>query len=211
MQYLLALLPILASVAYASPVSKRATNQVIQSANSNLCISPASGAAGVANGNVGNDVTLVSIPCEDAATWDISRGSGSIILDGTNYAIDAGENPGDNGALKVSFRDPRTSHKMVMKLMRFRFTNPSPALLSRLGTLPTITESPSLVVTSASPIPLAVHPSPLAKPATLPRVRDTTFRLSYEKLTFRRIPSLRQGLQHSIFFQRPSTLCHLRV
>lgn len=107
MRYLLALLPLLASVAYASPVSKRATNQVIQSANSNLCISPASGAAGVAKGNVGNNVPLVSISCDDAATWDISRGSGSIILDGTNYAIDAGENPGDNGALKVSLQDPR--------------------------------------------------------------------------------------------------------
>ena len=113
MQYLVALLPLIASVAYASPVSKRATNQVIQSANSNLCISPASGAAGVANGNVGNDVSLVSIPCEDAATWDISRGSGSIILDGTNYAIDAGENPVDNGALKVGLQDPRTLRTMI--------------------------------------------------------------------------------------------------
>lgn len=101
MQYLLGLLPFLASVTYASPITKRANNQVTQSANSNLCISPAVGARGVASGNVGNDVTLVSLPCEEAATWDISRGSGSIILDSTNYAIDAGENPGDNGALKV--------------------------------------------------------------------------------------------------------------
>ena len=56
----------------------------------------------MARGQIGNDVPLVSLPCELAASWSISRGTGSIILDGTNLAIDAGENPGYNGSLKVS-------------------------------------------------------------------------------------------------------------
>lgn len=101
MQYLLGLLPFLASTAYASPIAKRANNQLIQSATSGLCISPASGAPGVTEGLVGNGANLVSVDCDDAAGWDLSRGSGSIILSTTSYAIDIGENPGDSGSLKV--------------------------------------------------------------------------------------------------------------
>lgn len=101
MLYLLGLLPFLASATHASPIVKRANNQLIQSVTSGLCISPASGAEGVANGQVGNAANLVSLDCDDAASWDLSRGSGSIILSTTNYAIDIGENPGNTGSLKV--------------------------------------------------------------------------------------------------------------
>lgn len=102
MQYLVALLPFLASAALASPIVKRANNQLIQSTTSGLCLSPTSGAAGVANGAFGDDTNVVVLDCGDAATWDISPGSGSIILAGTNYALDAGENPGATGGVKVN-------------------------------------------------------------------------------------------------------------
>jgi len=102
MQYLVALLPFLASAALASPIVKRANNQLIQSTTSGLCLSPTSGAAGVANGALGDDTNVVVLDCGDAATWDISPGSGSIILAGTNYALDAGENPGATGEVKVN-------------------------------------------------------------------------------------------------------------
>lgn len=96
MQYLLALLPILATGAFASPIVKRANNQLIQSVTSGLCISPAASAGGIGNG-----VNIISEECDTAAGWDLSPGSGSIVLTGTNYAIDAGENPGASGGLKV--------------------------------------------------------------------------------------------------------------
>jgi hypothetical protein len=102
MQYLFALLPFLAAAAVASPIVKRANNQLIQSTTSCLCLSPTSGAAGVASGALGDETNVVVLDCNDAATWDISPGSGSIILTGTNYALDAGENPGAIGGLKVS-------------------------------------------------------------------------------------------------------------
>jgi hypothetical protein len=38
--------------------------------------------------------------CGAAAGWDISPGSGSVILTGTSFAMDAGV-PGNNGLLKV--------------------------------------------------------------------------------------------------------------
>jgi hypothetical protein len=102
MQYLFALLPFLATAALASPIVKRANNQLIQSTTSGLCLSPTSDAAGVASGALGDETNVVVLDCNDAATWDISPGSGSIILSGTNYALDAGENPGAIGGVKVS-------------------------------------------------------------------------------------------------------------
>jgi hypothetical protein len=107
MQYLLSLLPFLATAALASPIVKRADNQLIQSTVSGRCLSPPSGAAGVANGQVGIETNVVTVDCNDAAAWNISPGSGSVILTGTNYALDAGENPGEQGGVKVSL------HQMV--------------------------------------------------------------------------------------------------
>lgn len=102
MQYLISLLPFLATAAFASPIVKRADNQLIQSTTSGRCLSPPSGAAGVANGEVGIETNIVTIDCNDAAAWNLSPGSGSIVLSSTNLALDAGENPGDQGGLKVS-------------------------------------------------------------------------------------------------------------
>jgi hypothetical protein len=49
---------------------------------------------------VGNGSPLVTMECGAAAGWDIFPGSGSVILTGTSFAMDAGV-PGNNGLLKV--------------------------------------------------------------------------------------------------------------
>jgi hypothetical protein len=84
----------------ASPI-KRANNQLIVSSRDQKCLSPAGGAAAVAAGQITNGTPLVSMDCAQAAGWDISPGSGSVVLTGTSYAMDAGSNPGNNGQLKV--------------------------------------------------------------------------------------------------------------
>jgi hypothetical protein len=83
----------------ASPI-KRANNQLIVSSRDNLCLSPVGGAAAVSTGQVGNGTPLITMDCNNAAGWDISPGSGSVILTGTTFAMDAGV-PGNNGLLKV--------------------------------------------------------------------------------------------------------------
>jgi hypothetical protein len=55
----------------------------------------------VAAGSITNGTPLVTMDCAQAAGWDISPGSGSVVLTGTNYAMDAGVTPGNNGLLKV--------------------------------------------------------------------------------------------------------------
>jgi len=89
-----ALLPLLAVLASASPI-KRFSGVQILSGRDGKCLTvdttqtPSNGLA-VTSGN-----------CVTASTWDISPGSGSIILHGTGFALDAGSTPGNNGALKV--------------------------------------------------------------------------------------------------------------
>ena len=106
---------LLLSLASASPI-KRANNQLIVSSRDQKCLSPAGGAAAVTAGQVGNGTPLVTMGCAQAAGWDISPGSGSVILTGTSFAMDAGTTPGNNGQLKVGLlssrrhwpvRDPR--------------------------------------------------------------------------------------------------------
>ena len=91
---------LLLSLASASPI-KRANNQLIVSSRDQKCLSPAGGAAAVTAGQVGNGTPLVTMDCAQAAGWDISPGSGSVILTGTSFAMDAGTTPGNNGQLKV--------------------------------------------------------------------------------------------------------------
>lgn len=91
---------LLFSLTTASPI-KRANNQLIVSSRDQKCLSPAGGAAAVTAGQVGNDTPLITMDCAQAAGWDISPGSGSVVLTGTNYAMDAGNTPGNNGQLKV--------------------------------------------------------------------------------------------------------------
>lgn len=98
--YFTILLSLSVSLASASPI-KRANNQLIVSSRDQKCLSPAGGAAAVTAGQVGNGTPLISMDCAQAAGWDISPGSGSVILTGTSFAMDAGTTPGNNGQLKV--------------------------------------------------------------------------------------------------------------
>ncbi|WWD16291.1 hypothetical protein CI109_100717 [Kwoniella shandongensis] len=99
----LALLPLLAYAAPA-PLAKRATNQLIYAGRDNLCLSLETGSQGN-NGasNLSNGLAVVSKPCDQATVWDINSGSGSIFVSNSDsaYALDAGENPGNFGSLKI--------------------------------------------------------------------------------------------------------------
>jgi len=92
---LLSLLPL----TLAAPYEKRATGQLIYAGRDGLCLSLQGGK----NTGPSSGVAVVSIACDQASTWDINKGSGSVILSGTNFALDAGSNPGNNGGLKVSY------------------------------------------------------------------------------------------------------------
>lgn len=107
----ISLLPLLLATATASPVNiaKRANNQLIFSGRDQLCLSPQGGAAAVAANQVGNGTPLITMACDQAAGWDISPGSGSVILTGTNFAMDAGSTPGNNGQLKVGPPSPSSA------------------------------------------------------------------------------------------------------
>lgn len=98
---LFALLPLLA-IASASPIDKRATGQLIRvGRNPGQCLSVDGGRDTVSNGRVHDATGVVSQSCDTASLWDISRGSGSVIVSGTKYALDIGLNPGNNGNLKA--------------------------------------------------------------------------------------------------------------
>lgn len=89
---LLALIPSLLST-NALPLTKRYTGAKIQSGRDGQCLT--------VDDKVEDGDRVISADCSGAKTWDINPGSGSIILSGTSFAIDAGENPGNNGGLKI--------------------------------------------------------------------------------------------------------------
>jgi hypothetical protein len=95
---LLALLPLLAYTnASPTPLQKRYTQAKIRSGRDGLCLTAAP------KTGIGSEVFSTS--CANALTWTINPGSGSVLLgDGSGsppLALDAGEQPGNNGALKV--------------------------------------------------------------------------------------------------------------
>ncbi|WWC62264.1 uncharacterized protein I303_104860 [Kwoniella dejecticola CBS 10117] len=93
--FALIVLPLLALVD-ASPVNKRFTSAKIVSGRDGKCLGVQSPPG------VGSAVVSVSCAGTNYFTnWDINPGSGSVILSGTGLALDAGTNPGNNGALKV--------------------------------------------------------------------------------------------------------------
>lgn len=95
---LILLLPLLAGIS-ASPINKRATGQLISAGRDGLCLS-VQGGSGAA---LGAGLAVESIACDQASLWDISPGSGSVLVSGSNgaFALDAGSNPGNNQALKI--------------------------------------------------------------------------------------------------------------
>lgn len=93
MLFFATLLPLLALVS-AAPFTKRYTGAKIQSGRDGKCLSPNS------NDN-SNGVPVVTVNCDQAKTWDINPGSGSVILHGTNFALDAGTGSDNNEGVKV--------------------------------------------------------------------------------------------------------------
>jgi len=76
-------------------------DQLIISTRTGQCISPPDGSRQVSKEHIEDGTALSTIDCGNAAGWDISRGSGSINLTGSSYAMDAGTPAADNGQLKV--------------------------------------------------------------------------------------------------------------
>ncbi|AFR92718.1 hypothetical protein C343_00602 [Cryptococcus neoformans C23] len=93
MLFFATLLPLLALVS-AAPFTKRYTGAKIQSGRDGKCLSPNS------NDN-SNGVPVVTVNCDQAKTWDINPGSGSVILHGTNFALDAGTGSDNNEGVKI--------------------------------------------------------------------------------------------------------------
>jgi hypothetical protein len=91
----LALFSVLAQSVIGSPIEKRYTNSVIRSGRNGQCLSLPAGSA--PNNNVG----LITTDCRTATKWDINPGSGSVIVSGTNFALDAGVPQGNNNPAKV--------------------------------------------------------------------------------------------------------------
>lgn len=102
---LIAVLPLLASI-HASPLTKRASTQIVYATRDNLCLSLEGGNSKYPADGSGTPPTdgtpVISIDCDDASVWNISPGSGSITVAGyEGFALDAGSNPANFGSLKV--------------------------------------------------------------------------------------------------------------
>jgi hypothetical protein len=91
----LALFAVLNQVVMGSPIEKRFTNSVIRSGRTGGCLSLPAGTAPA------NGVGLVTSDCGTATKWDINPGAGSVIVSGTNFALDAGVPQGNNMYAKV--------------------------------------------------------------------------------------------------------------
>lgn len=91
----IALLAVLAEAVSGSPIEKRFTNSVIRSGRNDQCLSLPAGATPV------NGAGLVTRDCNTASRWDINPGAGSVVLSGTNFALDAGVPQGNNMYAKI--------------------------------------------------------------------------------------------------------------
>lgn len=96
---LIALLPVVV-LGYPTALNPY-SGKLIKSYRTGQCLSPAGGKQQVIDGQVSNGTPLTTIDCDQAAFWDINPGSGSVLLAGTNYALDAGVNPHNFVGAKV--------------------------------------------------------------------------------------------------------------
>lgn len=81
--------------AQAGPIQKRYTSALIRSYRTNTCLTLQGGVQIV-------DGSLLSVgDCSTATRWDINPGSGSVIVSGTSFALDAGIGPHNNVPAKV--------------------------------------------------------------------------------------------------------------
>lgn len=96
--HLLTILPLVV-VTLASPTinlranTRRYTGAYIVSARTGQCLSS------IPRNGVGAPVFLND--CSNTVRWDINPGLGSVIVSGTDLALDAGVSPGDGQALKI--------------------------------------------------------------------------------------------------------------
>nr|XP_031860805.1 uncharacterized protein CI109_003849 [Kwoniella shandongensis]KAA5527877.1 hypothetical protein CI109_003849 [Kwoniella shandongensis] len=82
------------ALAAPTSLSKRYTSVKLKSFRTGQCLSPI--------GRVLADgVPVGTIDCSQARSWDISPGSGSVLISGTNYALDAGDGRTNNEKLKI--------------------------------------------------------------------------------------------------------------
>ncbi|ODN73686.1 hypothetical protein L202_07232 [Cryptococcus amylolentus CBS 6039] len=88
-----ALLPLLA-LASASPIQKRYSGVKIKSGLGDHCLTPLFGQF-----QEGTPITTAG--CADAKTWDINPGSGSVLLHGTEFAMDAGTGTDNHEIVKL--------------------------------------------------------------------------------------------------------------
>lgn len=96
------LLPALGLIS-ATPILKRETARLIESGrNPGFCLSVQGGRAAVSAGQVTDGTPVITLGCDLASLWDVSKGSGSVLVSGTNHALDIGLTPGNGGRVKVS-------------------------------------------------------------------------------------------------------------
>lgn len=92
----IALFAVLAEAVSGSPIEKRYSNSMIRSGRNGQCLTLAPGVLPA------NGVQLVTRDCTNSVSrWDINPGSGSVILSGTNFALDAGVPQGNNMPAKI--------------------------------------------------------------------------------------------------------------
>ncbi|WWC67408.1 uncharacterized protein I206_101316 [Kwoniella pini CBS 10737] len=77
-------------------LGKRFTSVKIQSHRSLKCLSPIGNPADWADGT-----TVTSVDCSTAVNWDVNPGSGSIVISGTKWALDAGTGDQNNAIIKL--------------------------------------------------------------------------------------------------------------
>lgn len=83
------------TTASPTPVQKRYTGVTIRSYRTNTCLTLQGGV------QIQNGSPLKVGDCSSATRWDINPGSGSVIVSGTNFALDAGTDPHNNVPAKV--------------------------------------------------------------------------------------------------------------
>ncbi|KAK8847669.1 hypothetical protein IAR55_005528 [Kwoniella newhampshirensis] len=97
----------LSTLTLASPLpktqalSKRYSGVKIQSYRNGLCLQPIGRGMGNSIPIIENGTPVGTVDCSYARTWDINPGSGSVILSGTNFALDAGTGWENNERVKV--------------------------------------------------------------------------------------------------------------
>lgn len=94
----LSLLGLLPALALAGPIQKRYSGVLIQANRDGMCLS----VSGNQHAAYTDGSGVYSVDCSQATTWDLNPGSGSILAHNVpQFALDAGSNPGNNGALKI--------------------------------------------------------------------------------------------------------------